>query len=59
MCRENEIELYLPEIPYCTDNAVMIAKAAHIRLHEKRFSDFSIDVAPTLPIERVALLSRK
>ncbi|HXW53843.1 MAG TPA: tRNA (adenosine(37)-N6)-threonylcarbamoyltransferase complex transferase subunit TsaD [Myxococcota bacterium] len=51
MCAERDINLYLPQIRYCTDNAVMIANAAHIRLKEKRFSDFLVDVSPTLPIE--------
>jgi N6-L-threonylcarbamoyladenine synthase len=52
MCKEQGIDLYLPDVRYCTDNAVMIAKAAHIRFCQGCLSNFSVDVVATLPIER-------
>jgi|SRR5579871_691931 len=51
MCADNDIEIYLPKKRYCTDNAVMIAKAAHIRLKQGRISGVFLDVLPTLAIE--------
>lgn len=36
--------VYIPEFQYCTDNAAMIAMAAHFKFAAKKFS--SMDVAP-------------
>lgn len=52
MCREHHINIYLPEPRLCTDNAVMIARAALVKLRQGKTSDFSVDVAAHLPIER-------
>lgn len=50
-CREQDIELFLPEKKLCTDNAVMIARAALIPLSKQRFTPLSMDVKATLAIE--------
>lgn len=57
LCVEHNIRLFLPEKRYCTDNAVMIARAAHIRFKQGRRSDFRVDVSASLPIERAGELS--
>lgn len=40
------LQLVLPPIPWCTDNAVMIARAAHGRLVRGKTSDWSLDATP-------------
>ena len=37
-------EIFIPEFQYCTDNAAMIAMAAHFKFQRKNFCD--LDVAP-------------
>lgn len=54
---QGQIKLYLPPKAYCTDNAVMIAKAAIIRLKQGRFSSLSLDAQANLPIEKSGLLT--
>jgi len=56
MCDENDFNLYLPPKRYCTDNAVMIAKAALIRLKNNAYSDYSTEVAANLPVENTVLI---
>ena len=55
-CEKASLSLFLPSPQYCTDNAVMIAKAAHIRLQANLSSDFSTDVHASLAIEAQDLL---
>jgi len=55
-CEENKLSLFLPPTRYCTDNAVMIAKAALIQLERGFYSDFSTDVRANLAIEDQDLL---
>lgn len=57
-CKEKNLSLFLPSPRYCTDNAVMIAKAAHIKLQTNSFSDFSTDVRASLAIEDQDLLTK-
>lgn len=53
-CQNAGIHLYLPKKQYCTDNAVMIAKAAHLRFAEHPNSNHLFaDVLATLPIEGI------
>jgi len=56
-CKLHNINLFLPEPKYCTDNAVMIAKAAHIKLKNNLFSNLSTDVYASLAIEDQDLLN--
>lgn len=41
---------YIPDFEYCTDNAGMIAMAAHFKFLEKDFSDLSIGPLARMPI---------
>lgn len=49
-CKNNDIALFLPPKRHCTDNAVMIAKVALLRLQKGLFSDMKTDVRATLSI---------
>lgn len=51
MGQENGIKVYLPPKKHCVDNAVMIAKAAHVRFAQGKRSQLSADVSPTMPVE--------
>lgn len=55
-CHAHKLALYVPEKRHCTDNAVMIAKAALIRMRKGHKSDLSTDVLATLCIEKKGLL---
>jgi len=35
-------DLYIPSLAYCTDNAAMIAMAAHFHFLNKKFNDQSV-----------------
>ncbi len=50
-CAQKNIKLFLPKISLCTDNAVMIARAAHLKLTKKQFTSLNQDVFASLPIE--------
>lgn len=43
VCEENNINISIPEIKYCTDNAAMIGAAAYQLYLKKRFSDLEIN----------------
>jgi N6-L-threonylcarbamoyladenine synthase len=51
LARKKNWKLYIPAFEYCTDNAAMIAMAAHYKYMRSEFS--SLDVAPLarMPIE--------
>lgn len=55
-CALNFIALFLPAKRHCTDNAVMIAKAALVRMQKGQRSDLSTDVLATLCIEKKEIL---
>ncbi len=42
-------EVFIPAFQYCTDNAGMIAMAAHFKYLEKDFSDLSLRPDPRMP----------
>ena len=44
IARKNNWQIYFPALEYCTDNAAMIAMAAHYKFHLKEF--VSLDIAP-------------
>ncbi len=56
MCLANNIKLFLPAVKHCTDNAVMIARAAIIKLKQERFCSMDLEVVAHLPIERAGEL---
>lgn len=43
MAKKIDINIYVPDKKYCTDNATMIAAAAYILYKEKNFSELSAD----------------
>jgi len=45
-----DVEVRLPPIALCTDNAAMIGAAAYYRLLSGEFADLSLDARPNLPI---------
>lgn len=51
-CLAQGLTLYLPKIRHCTDNAVMIARAALIKMRLGLVSDLQVDVRANLSIER-------
>ncbi len=44
---QHNINLYIPQIKYCTDNAAMIAKLAYKYFENSEFSDIEVDVYST------------
>ncbi len=48
---KNNIEVFYPDIVYCTDNAAMIASAGYYRLEKGIFSDLSLNAIPGLRID--------
>lgn len=51
--RQNSIQLYIPDIVYCTDNAAMAACAAYYKLKSGCFDDLSMNANPSLEIGQV------
>jgi N6-L-threonylcarbamoyladenine synthase len=50
-----QMNLYLPEIEFCTDNAAMIARAGWQRLSQDIFSKQDLNAVPSLGLEEVTL----
>ncbi len=50
-CAGRELPLRLPELELCTDNAVMIARAAHGRLLRGERSELMLDATPRLRLD--------
>lgn len=55
--KKNEINLFLPPLRFCTDNAVMIAKAAHLKFSKKHFTSLKQETFATLDIEKKDVLT--
>jgi N6-L-threonylcarbamoyladenine synthase len=51
MAMEHQWNIYIPAFEYCTDNAAMIAMAAHFKFLRKEFSDLSVTPLARMPIE--------
>lgn len=47
LCDEENVELVVPELKYCTDNAAMIGAAAYYMYLDKRFSSLDLKIKPT------------
>lgn len=47
LCDKENVELIVPELKYCTDNAAMIGAAAYYMYSDKRFSDLDLRIKPT------------
>jgi len=51
MCSERSVEFYMPDLAYCTDNAVMIGAAAYYKQNDIGFTEAkSLEPAPTLKL---------
>lgn len=50
VCKELGVELLMPALKYCTDNAAMIGAAAYYEFLNKNFTDFSFDPEPGLDL---------
>ena len=47
LCSENNVELLIPNIQYCTDNATMIGCAAYYAYKKGIVSDYSLNPKST------------
>lgn len=56
-CAKAGFELYLPPKRLCTDNAVMIARAALLDLKHGRSSPLTTDVRANLPVDQARVLT--
>ena len=50
LCKENNIELLIPPIEYCTDNAAMIGCAAYYALKKGITADLTLNAVPVLEL---------
>lgn len=51
LAKERHIELFIPDLRYCTDNAAMVAMAAHYKYLAQQFADFTTPAMPRMAIE--------
>ncbi|HEW92663.1 MAG TPA: tRNA (adenosine(37)-N6)-threonylcarbamoyltransferase complex transferase subunit TsaD [Thermotogaceae bacterium] len=51
LAKEKRIELYIPDLKYCTDNAAMIARAAWMKYEKGEFDDLSLNAIPYLNLD--------
>ncbi|GGE24119.1 DNA-binding/iron metalloprotein/AP endonuclease [Marinithermofilum abyssi] len=49
-CEQEGIEIYIPPLQLCTDNAAMIAAAGTYKYLEGRFSGFDMNAEPNMPL---------
>jgi N6-L-threonylcarbamoyladenine synthase len=56
LSQEEGIELFIPPVELCTDNAAMIGAAGHLYYENKMFSPFDINPEAYLPIGRAKLV---
>lgn len=47
LCEKEDVELVVPKIKYCTDNAAMIASAAYYMYKDKKFASLDLRIKPT------------
>ena len=50
MCAEAGVELVLPAMAYCTDNAAMIGAAAYVKWQQGRFSPLDMKAEPLMKL---------
>jgi N6-L-threonylcarbamoyladenine synthase len=51
MCSEANVELVLPQMQYCTDNAAMIGAAAFVKWKQGRFSPLDMKAEPLMSLQ--------
>lgn len=50
-CKKANVELYIPDLKLCTDNAAMIASCAYFNiLHGKNLADLTLTAKPTISL---------
>lgn len=49
-CQEHQLELIIPPLKLCTDNAAMIAAAGYIELQKQRFAQMDLNAYPGLEL---------
>lgn len=59
LCSDNNINLLIPPLNYCTDNAAMIATAAYFAYKKGIIADLSLNAAATMPIEKIGDVSNE
>ena len=50
MCKRQNVKLYMPEIPLCTDNGAMIGSAAYYRLMRGETAGLDMNAEPALQL---------
>lgn len=53
LTKENNIELYIPSLKYCTDNAAMIGAVAYEQFKRRDFADLNLNGQNYIDIEEV------
>jgi len=48
--KESALQLYLPSLPYCTDNAAMIAAAGYHQFRKGHSTDYTLNPKSVLPL---------
>ncbi len=48
MCERQQVKLYMPAIPLCTDNGAMIGSAAYYRLMRGETAELNLNAEPAL-----------
>ena len=48
-----EVNLIVPPLRLCGDNAAMIGAAAHVELQKKHFADMSLNANPSLAFQHI------
>lgn len=52
-CKKEEIELLIPKLKYCTDNATMIAAAAYYAYQNGYLADMTLNAVSSLPLHEI------
>ncbi len=50
-CKRRHLELFVPPLELCGDNAAMIGSQAYYEALEEHFTDLSLNARPTMPID--------
>lgn len=58
LCEEKNVNLKLPLLKYCTDNATMIATAGYFLYKKNKFSDLSLNPETNISLERSMKLEK-